>query len=482
MASPVKNVKQNQVSAGFTETVERGRGWLKSRNPVTGGFVLDTFLGGRGLHSGAGPYTQANEIDTAWTVGDSTPYRRRMLLADYNAYAGLNDGVTFNAGQIVKYVHPATLAEITFQPQDLQWTNDLSQIQTAGSVGSISATITDDLLRWTNAFGTGRHFEWLAQPTRLSKKLIIDTLASIPTPTPTILSGGNPVLRLQFQLSLSAGIDVYVDGVLWTQGNNTQRDTTGVIEFRSGVTPLWSFAQAKAFDSGSSIVKPVVVQRARVQANNLFIEVRVPWSWIQTAVFPITIDPTIDETVGAGADDAWVAHDFFFDSTDVEIVAGYDTAGPNRAGLFGRFMTVGVPNAATITASKLTIQRFSANVNGSASLRVEAKNLDNAPAPTTVGTFNGSRTAANVTWDLDMTTASDYDSPDISTVVQEVVNRAGWVSDNAMVIIVEGNADSGGYIRAKSYENSTTICPRLHIEYTAGGGTRKFQKASVLGV
>jgi hypothetical protein len=81
-----------------------------------------------------------------------------------------------------------------------------------------------------------------------------------------------------------------------------------------------------------------------------------------------------------------------------------------------------------------------------------------------------------------MTTASDYDSPDISTVVQEVVNRAGWVSDNAMVIIVEGNADSGGYIRAKSYENSTTICPRLHIEYTAGGGTRKFQKASVLGV
>lgn len=184
--------------------------------------------------------------------------------------------------------------------------------------------------------------------------------------------------------------------------------------------------------------------------------------------FPITIDPTIDSTVGAGGDDGYLAHDFSFDNTDVEATAGYSVAGPNRTGTFARFTSVAVSQGSTINAGTiLTIQRAFANSGGAATVRVEAAANDNAPAPTTIGTFNVTRTTANVAWTLDMTTTSDFTSPDINTVISEVIARAGWASGNALVVFVEGNADSGGYARIKTFESSASLCPRLHIDYTA---------------
>ena len=88
MASPVKLAKQNQINLGFTQVVERGRGWIKSRKPGANQFAYDSQVGGAGWHFGSAPYSDANEIDTAWVAGDSAPYRRRMVLADYNAFAG----------------------------------------------------------------------------------------------------------------------------------------------------------------------------------------------------------------------------------------------------------------------------------------------------------------------------------------------------------------------------------------------------------
>jgi hypothetical protein len=53
-------------------------------------------------------------------------------------------------------------------------------------------------------------------------------------------------------------------------------------------------------------------------------------------------------------------------------------------------------------------------------------------------------------------------TPDLKTVLQEIVNRPGWSAANAFVILVTGN---GGDRSAFSYDGRSAAAPRLHVEY-----------------
>ena len=57
--------------------------------------------------------------------------------------------------------------------------------------------------------------------------------------------------------------------------------------------------------------------------------------------------------------------------------------------------------------------------------------------------------------------------PDLASVIQEIVNRSGWVSGNALAIMVAGS----GRRTAESYEGRATGAPLLHVEYSPGSGT-----------
>jgi hypothetical protein len=54
-------------------------------------------------------------------------------------------------------------------------------------------------------------------------------------------------------------------------------------------------------------------------------------------------------------------------------------------------------------------------------------------------------------------------TPDIAGVIQEIVNRGGWVRGNALVVIVTGS----GLRTAISFDGSITAAPLLHVEYGA---------------
>jgi hypothetical protein len=58
---------------------------------------------------------------------------------------------------------------------------------------------------------------------------------------------------------------------------------------------------------------------------------------------------------------------------------------------------------------------------------------------------------------------SAQQTPDLKTILQQIVNRGDWASGNAVVIIVEGS----GKRVAASYEGSAAGAPTLHVEYTA---------------
>jgi hypothetical protein len=59
----------------------------------------------------------------------------------------------------------------------------------------------------------------------------------------------------------------------------------------------------------------------------------------------------------------------------------------------------------------------------------------------------------------------DQQTPDLSAVIQELVNRPGWSSGNALAIIITGT----GKRTAEAFNGDADGAPLLHVRYRVGG-------------
>jgi hypothetical protein len=201
----------------------------------------------------------------------------------------------------------------------------------------------------------------------------------------------------------------------------------------------------------------------------LFVNVRIPRSWIEAAQFPIHIDPTVDAQVGASTDDA---AQVFSDGSVRLAETRIATAAEHYFGL--RWTSVGVPNGATIDVAY--IELFMSDTIVDYSMDMQA--ADN-PGTFTADTNNisgRSVTGNAVSWSQSGLTANVFNtSPSIVTPVQAVVNRSGWSSGNAMALIA--NKTSGNNERSWTYDSNTARGAKLHIEYTEGAADTLTQSA-----
>lgn len=192
------------------------------------------------------------------------------------------------------------------------------------------------------------------------------------------------------------------------------------------------------------------------------------FNWLKTAAYPVTIDPTTTVQVNAGANDGQSGYSFTTNGQPISV--GYIN---QSEGIYARFTNVAVPQGATVNSAK--IQYHADSCYGSPTTRIFFNAADNATNPTSSANYNAKAvTSAYVDWAISgWTNGTWYDSPDIKTVVQEVVNRSGWASGNAMMLLHKNNGStSGNYARLHSYEFiGNTNAPKLVIEYTAGGTT-----------
>ena len=434
------------------------------------------------LDLGIGPMhfgpSENQEINTAWQPGIA-PWDFQMTQAGFNALALSN----FSSGQVVQYVHPGTGENISFQPQQLQYTNDLNQIQAIANPQSVNAIVQDDVLFWQGAFGPGFDIRWQAQTARLDKRLVVDQASRWPTPTAQIIAGGNPVARLQFIFAPSNNIDIFVNGILWTRQPNSIRDTQAYVEFRLQGTGdvLWSFNLPRSNAAPVEDQDPdelIGTFRLRRTGPNLFVEHRIPIAWLQAADYPIEIDVTIDEQVGAGSDDAYQGTNDAVNLTGSSFNID-DTA--EHAGL--RWTTVPVPVGATIDSSKLSVFLLNnSNDEPKHRLRGELAANPGTFTTTTNDIDSRARTTAAINWDSEnlqtdpqqewqwgAPNGSPLSGTDIKTIVQEIVNQGGWASNNAIVMIFEQHTQDPLYdLAVVGYETSTSLGAKLHIEYTAG--------------
>lgn len=446
---------------------------LRTRNSKTftieAGFALDVSIGAVHYDNGG----KWEDIDTTLAPAEA-PWDWKMEEAGYQAYFVEQ----FLSDMIVRFEKAEEWIE--FQPEALQWYNDWQDLQIISMPTEVTGVVTDNTIHWADAYGLGLDFQWETQNTRLAKLLIIDDWATLPAPEPYMLEGPNLVLDLNLVFSFSSGVQAYIMDEVWDESDQQFHD---FVEFRDTDTGeiLWAFIPLKAWGSGDILEgdMPLDIKlntQGSGPSKKLYLHVVTPYDWLESATYPIYIDTTVDEQVGASTDDTAVddedathpPYNTLIITSDYCLAGRYD---PSYRGSGMRFQTVAIPNAATIDVAYMT---FTANGDYSGTIvntELEGEDIDDSATFSDIANFNARiRTSATVNWDSigAWTNNTEYNTPSITTIVKEIVDRGGWATGNNMTLFwdddisTSSTAVRGGY----SYDGSTTKCVKLHVEYT----------------
>lgn len=178
--------------------------------------------------------------------------------------------------------------------------------------------------------------------------------------------------------------------------------------------------------------------------------------------------PTITDRVAASDDDCGSYPTGQFSTILTSQYLGND-GDWNHSGL--RF-TLNVPNGATITSATLT---FTALLNLSAdTVRVKIHYEDaNDPADFSGDNYTTfeARVRSAIAYDWDFTTnwsvGETYETPNIATVIQALVNEAYWATSEHVVILIDDDSSTANaYRRAMSYDEDPTKAALLTVIYT----------------
>lgn len=134
-----------------------------------------------------------------------------------------------------------------------------------------------------------------------------------------------------------------------------------------------------------------------------------------------------------------------------------------------RFTSVTIPQGSTITSAKLSFKAGN-TFNRTIALKIKGIDVDNCGAFSSGDRpRNRTHTTAQIDWDGTINVSLDdwIDSASITSVVQEIVNRGGWSSGNAIGFYIadDGSANSN-YIESQEYEDGSANAPKLTIVYS----------------
>lgn len=207
------------------------------------------------------------------------------------------------------------------------------------------------------------------------------------------------------------------------------------------------------------------------QPLSCFTLLRVFLGFAMVALWPLCISAagatTVEQRITTSKDDAEEFSDgtMYLGSSDLELT---HDASDQTVGM--RWPGIAIPRGAIITAAYI---QFSAKASQSVvtSLTIRGQAADNPPAfcSTARDISSRPRTGAAATWAPVPWAAGEVGAnqrtPDLSALVQEIVNRPGWTSGNALAIIITGT----GHRTAWACNGSASGAPLLHVDF--GGGT-----------
>lgn len=202
--------------------------------------------------------------------------------------------------------------------------------------------------------------------------------------------------------------------------------------------------------------------------------------------------------VNADTDDCtvyWNGSAWVFSYTSNYVYVG-QTIGIEKMGAGLRFSSAAIPTGSTINTANLTITCKQASstttVNGVVTGDLESNAATfhtladyQARRGTIVGGADNNKiTTANVSWNNigAWSVNGTYSSPDIKSVIQEIVNQAGWSSSSPIVLFLDdhaGTSTMNSYRTGHAYGSNATMAAELNIDYTASVITYYIDDVSV---
>ncbi len=132
-----------------------------------------------------------------------------------------------------------------------------------------------------------------------------------------------------------------------------------------------------------------------------------------------------------------------------------------------RFLNVNVPQGATIVTAYIEFQAAASNTQDT-DLTIYGQDSDNASRFDNEEDDISDRpkTDASVTWNnvSAWTNGQKYQTPDFTSVIQEIVDRPGWSDGNDMAMLFR-STDLDGQRKIVAHDDNPDNAPLLHIEY-----------------
>jgi len=164
----------------------------------------------------------------------------------------------------------------------------------------------------------------------------------------------------------------------------------------------------------------------------------------------------------------------------IEVETATSVAVPGDQQMIGyRFENIQIPQGATLTGASLVLTPSATDgTNNDTEWTIKAEDSDDSPGFTIVNSDFSSRTltTAQARWDVPKWTngnpveTTDNNGGDtLKSVLQEVVNRAGWCGGNSVSLFVTGVTNPTTTFReSESYEGSSGSPPKLKYSFQSG--------------
>jgi hypothetical protein len=379
------------------------------------------------------------------------------------------------SGQVVKYIVNNT--EITFQPMPLNYRNDLDQIQQIKIVQEVVGINQTNRFTYPDAYGTGIDLNYENKLGIMKENLVIDSFSRLPAPLQYILDGGNATLDLDFIIETNS--KMIINGVEWDKKNVANTQGQVLIQNTSGQN-LYKLPVPVIRDSNNSEI--IGKYQFKKQGNSLYVIIKTPYSWLENAVYPVYIDPTIvlqdADTENLKDTFAWEEFPNSNRGNDIDMNVGkyngYQQAGYitfNLSSLY-EFSIANISNTnlfldnyggigvgGTFNYSVYHIYNDWVNGTGNNVLNEDQLTWNNQPC----GVNFDNSTNCNLTYTDSLGLDNQDGNWNVTNIIQTdySLNR-----ENSSFFIRSENLTVGEYIRFVAKEASSGIKPYLNITYT----------------
>jgi len=188
----------------------------------------------------------------------------------------------------------------------------------------------------------------------------------------------------------------------------------------------------------------------------------------------LLIDPDSDTFyVGGSYDDAHESGNGSFQLTDAFLYVNARTNPLSEFYQCGgfRFPSATIPQEATISATNFlgyTSTYYEINCI------IYGNDVDNAQdfndLNKIISTVDRPRTSASVSWVETLSHEDWQEKTGLESIVQEIINREGWNSGNAIVLLFIANTDSTKTCRFLSYDQSSSYAAYLEVTWETAAG------------